>query len=369
MKLRIAIIGTRGIPNYYGGFEQAAQFIGEGLAKKGHAVTVYNSYTHPYKEKSWRRIKIVHCKDPENWMGSFGQFLYDLNCIRHARKQQFDIWLFFGYTSSSIWRKWYSRKAVIIYNMDGLEWKRSKYSKPVQKFLQYAEKLAIKYSDAHIADSVAIQSYLNNKYPISSEYIPYGADISEGENKPLPADLAVTNKKYFMLMARMEPENNVEIILKGFSNSNSENKFLVVGNTKTKHGKKLLEKFKNDDRIVFTGGIFDKDTIRTLRKYCIAYFHGHSVGGTNPSLLEAMADKPLIVAHNNPFNQAVLGNDAFYFSNANDIKQIIEKPQMIEDANARITRNFQKIKEIYNWEKVIEQYESFIMRSYILKNQ
>lgn len=369
MKLKIAIIGTRGIPNNYGGFEQAAQFISAGLVERGHDVTVYNSNLNPYKQDNWNGVNIVHRKDAENWLGSFGQFIYDLNCIRHARKQHFDVWIFLGYTSSSIWGRLYPADATIISNMDGLEWKRSKYSKPVQKFLRYAEKLAVKYSEAYIADSVLIQSYLKDKYQITSQYIPYGAEISNDENKTILEQLGIEERKYFVALARMEPENNIELILKGFTESNSKHKFLVIGNNKNRFGRKISKMYKNDPRIIFIGALFDQILLRTIRKYCLAYFHGHSVGGTNPSLLEAMADKALITAHDNAFNRAVLGNDAMYFSNHDDIRQIVESAELSEENPERTGNNFRKIKKFYTWEKIIAEYERFILQSFLQKKQ
>src|SRR5690606_25316653 len=138
--MKIAIVGARGIPNFYGGFEQFAEYLSLGLVQKGHDVTVYNSHTHPYQEPTWNGVKIIHCKDPEDKIGTAGQFIYDLNCIRDARKRDYDIILQLGYTSSSIWG-WLMprRKSIVTTNMDGLEWKRTKYSKKVQKFLLFAE--------------------------------------------------------------------------------------------------------------------------------------------------------------------------------------------------------------------------------------
>src|SRR5689334_4059993 len=135
--MKIAIIGTRGIPNRYGGFEQITEFLSEGLVKQNHSVYVYNSHTHPYQEKTWKGVHIIHCYDPEHRLGTAGQFIYDLNCILDARKRDFDILLFLGYTSSSVWQIFFPRKSIIVSNMDGLEWKRSKYSRPVQRFLMY----------------------------------------------------------------------------------------------------------------------------------------------------------------------------------------------------------------------------------------
>ena len=161
--MKIAIIGTRGIPNHYGGFEQFAEYVSVGLVQKGHEVIVYNSHTHPFQGNEFKGVRIIHCKDPEDKIGTAGQFVYDLNCILDARKRDFDIILQLGYTSSSIWSRLFPKKAILTTNMDGLEWKRTKYSKKVQKFLQYAESLAIKHSDHLISDSIGIQNYIQEK--------------------------------------------------------------------------------------------------------------------------------------------------------------------------------------------------------------
>ena len=136
--MKIGILGTRGIPNFYGGFEQFAQYLSEAFVKKGHEVHVYNSHTHPYEKNEWNGVKLIHCYDPENTIGTVGQFIYDLNCILDSRKREFDIILQLGYTSSSVWNWIFPKKSIIMTNMDGFEWKRSKYSKPVQQFLLFA---------------------------------------------------------------------------------------------------------------------------------------------------------------------------------------------------------------------------------------
>ena len=134
--MKIAILGSRGIPNYYGGFEQFTEYLAQGLVLRGHDISVYSSANHPYQESEWNGVKIVHERDPEHKLGTLGQFIYDLNCILHSRKQNFDIILQLGYTSNGIWGWLLSSDHIITTNMDGLEWKRTKYSKPVQQFLK-----------------------------------------------------------------------------------------------------------------------------------------------------------------------------------------------------------------------------------------
>jgi glycosyltransferase involved in cell wall biosynthesis len=364
MKLRVAILGTRGIPNHYGGFEHISEYVSEGLVKRGHSVSVYNSHNHAYQAKSWNGVEIIHCYDPEYIMGAAGQFVYDLNCLLDARKRKFDVVLIMGYTSSSVWGKLYPPNSTIITNMDGLEWKRSKYSPSVQKFLRYAEKLAVKHSQFYISDSMVIKSYLADKYNVNSKYIPYGADLfSDAEREQVDSAEAL-KEDYFLLMARMEPENNIETILEGFNNSSSHRKFKVLGDTGNRFGKFITDKFKNDERIEFKGSIYDTGKVRSLQNNSYLYFHGHSVGGTNPSLLEAMASEALIAAHNNPFNKSVLNSDAFYFSNAREVRNLVETVQRHDLEKLMVSNNLHKIKYQFNWEKIVDEYEQFIVESH-----
>ena len=361
MKLKIAILGTRGIPNYYGGFEHVSEYVSEGLVKKGHSVTVYNSHNHPYTAPAWNGVEIVHCYDPEYLVGTAGQFAYDFNCLMDARKRNFDVLILMGYTSSSVWGNLYPKNSAIITNMDGLEWKRSKYSKPVQRFLRYAEKLAVKHSQFYISDSRIIKLYLKDKYNITSRYIPYGADLFSDNEREQFDKTEVLKEDYFLLMARMEPENNIEAILEGFSNSNSKKSFKVLGDTGNRFGKFITNRFERDNRIQFKGAIFDNSAVRSLQNNSYLYFHGHSVGGTNPSLLEAMASEALIAAHNNPFNKSVLNTDAFYFNNATEVRHLVENVQRDDMEKTMVKNNLHKIQSQFNWVRIIDEYEEFIL--------
>ncbi|RYY90303.1 MAG: DUF1972 domain-containing protein, partial [Chitinophagaceae bacterium] len=307
--LRIAILGTRGIPNRYGGFEQISETLAEGLLRRGHTVTVYCSDTHPDKSAQWHGIQRVLCKDPETKLGTFGQFLYDRACLQHARGEDYDALLFMGYTSSSVWGPWFPRNCAILSNMDGLEWKRSKYSLPVQRFLRAAEALAVRYSQRHIADSPVIKQYLDERYGISSTYIPYGAEVQRHRSPAALEPLELQPDGYFMLMARMEPENHVAEILEGYAASGSTKAMVVVGSTANRYGQALARRYEKHTGVRFLGSIFDQELVHQLRAQASLYFHGHSVGGTNPSLLEAMGSGALIAAHRNPFNATVLGED------------------------------------------------------------
>jgi glycosyltransferase involved in cell wall biosynthesis len=368
-KLKVGILGTRGIPNNYGGYEQAATYLSAGLVERGYEVTVYNSHNHPFREKIWNGVEIVRCYDPEHQAGTAGQFIYDLNCIRHARKRNYDVLLLLGYTSSSVWGRFYPKRTVIISNMDGLEWKRAKYAAPVKKYLKIAEKWAVQYSDHLIADSPEIQSYLQATYAVASRHIPYGAEIRRDESITALEKFGVEKGEYYLLVARMEPENSIEMILDGFVSADSGKQFIVVGNATNKFGRKMQQKFGARKKISFIGSLFDQQQLHSLKAFCSLYFHGHSVGGTNPSLLEAMASRCPVAAHDNPFNKAVLGVDGTFFSNAADVQKIISTPVGDGAQQEWINNNLEKINRQYNWPAIIDQYANYINECMAQKNQ
>lgn len=354
--MKVGILGSRGIPNHYGGFEQFAEYLALGLAKRGVEVWVYNSHTHPYKEAKWKGVNLIHCHDPEDRIGTAGQFIYDLNCINDSRKRGFDVLLQLGYTSSSVWHWRLPHKTRIITNMDGLEWKRSKYSPVVRKFLKYAEKLAVKSSHALVADSEAIRDYLLEDYGVHSTYIPYGAEIYHPGARDRLAEFNLNAKEYFLAIARFQPDNHIEEIIKGVLGSGTKIPLLVIGSTQNKFGNYLVRKYASE-QIRFPGGIFDPELLNQLRFNSKLYFHGHSAGGTNPSLLEAMAASAPICAHDNPFNRSVLGNDAFYFTSHNEITtQINSGVGALHYQISMISNNLQKIRSEYNWDKVVTAY-------------
>jgi glycosyltransferase involved in cell wall biosynthesis len=359
-KLKIGILGTRGIPNHYGGFEQFAEHLSLGLRQKGHEVSVYNSSLHPYKEKEWNGVQLIHCKDLENKIGTAGQFIYDWNCINDARKRNFDVLLHLGYTSDSVWHWRWPKKAANIVNMDGLEWQRSKYNKPTQRFLKWAESLAAKNAHSLIADSPAIRDHLIVQYNKIPVYIPYGAEIFTQPDPEVIEKYGILPRNYFLLIARMEPENNIEMIIQGYLASVSRYPLFVIGNITNKFGKYITSKY-NDPRVKYSDAIYDRHELDNLRYYSALYFHGHTVGGTNPSLIEAMACGSYIAAHDNRFNKAVLNTEANYFSTPGDIQSIISKPEAISTLEQWKKSNIEKIRITYNQEKIVDSYEKMML--------
>ena len=218
----MAILGSRGIPNQYGGFEQFAEKLSVGLAAAGVQVWVYCSHTNPCKDAIWKGVQRIRCFDPEPWLGQAGQFIYDLNCILDARRRNFDIIYQLGYTSNAVWHGLLPKHPKVVTNMDGLEWQRSKYSKPVQSFLKKAEHWAVRSSHLLVADSPAIRDYIAAKYNKLPEYIPYGADIPTLPDKALHAQHGLSAGEYYLVIARLQPDNNTDMIIRGFLEAGTE---------------------------------------------------------------------------------------------------------------------------------------------------
>jgi glycosyltransferase involved in cell wall biosynthesis len=354
--LKIAILGIRGIPNRHGGFDRAAEELSVRLAKMGHDVTVYNTDDHPFDGPSWHGVNIKRVFSREQSLGIIGTFLFDYLSLKDAVNGQFDIIFELGHYPSAIFFSLLRHtQAILITNIDGLCWMRPKWSRPIRRFILHCEQTAVRQSHALIADHPAIQAYCLSRYGKHAHHIAYGAVIPRGNNLTQLEYLGLKAREYFILVARLEPENNIEMILDGYLASNSSLPFVVVGELNTRHSKNLVKKYKNKPGVRFVGAIYDYEALSGLRQHSQAYFHGHSVGGTTPSLLEAMACQATISAHDNPFNRGILDQDAHYFSSPKDITQFIA--QGPQNNLQQQQKNLAKIRQRYNWDLITHQHE------------
>ncbi len=359
--MKIAFLGTKGIPNNYGGFEQFAEYLSVLLAKRGHAVTVYNPSFHGYQQSEFEGVQIVKIFSPEKWIGGAANFLYDHLCLQHALRQDYDVIYEAGYHSVAFSYKLLGirkyQKPVIITNMDGLEWKRSKWSYAVQKLIKGLEKIAVQESPYLISDNPGIRQYYLDHFHRDSFFVPYGADPVTDFDPQHLSKYEVAPNGYFLLIARMEPENNIELILEGHANARHPSPFLVVGNYENAFGRTMYEKYGS--RVRFLGSIYNKEVLDSLRHFSKAYFHGHSVGGTNPSLLEAMSCRSFIFSHDNAFNRGVLGEEAIYFASNEELMGHFQSVEELLTAHGRLykDRNFEKITRVYNWDSITQRHE------------
>jgi len=360
--MRIAIAGTRGIPNAYGGFEQFAEYLAAGLARRGHQVLVYLPDFHPYREPAFQGAILRRIPSPEHILGSAANFTYDYLCLKDAIRDGYDVVLECGYgTAAPALALCRLKRTRVVTNMDGMEWQRAKWSAPVKWLTRKFEALAVARSHLLVADNQGIQTYLLETYGARSEYIPYGADLVGPLDAAPLAAYHVQSGVYSMLIARLEPENNVGMILDGHVAAGLACPLLVVGNHRTAYGAHLVERFAAFPGIRFLGPVYDKGALDLLRQHAAWYFHGHSVGGTNPSLLEAMACGARIAAHDNPFNRAVVADGARYFATSAEVSEILQSPPETRgEASAAINRA--RIVSEYSWDSVISRYEAAFVK-------
>jgi len=359
--MKIAIIGTRGIPNHYGGFEQFAEVLSQELVKNGILVSTYCPHNHYYKEKIWNGVMLIHKFCPHFLGSSLSQFVYDLLCIIDSNKRNFDIVYHLGYTSSAIWFGLHKKNTRIVTNMDGIEWQRKKYKHTGKMFLKYAENKAIKMSHCLIADSEEIKKYLVKKFSVEVKYLSYPASVTESFTSSDGLPLPFEPQKYYLSICRLEPENNVEMIIEAYNNSQVIEPLIIIGNNNTKYGKFLMRKYCSSN-VIFYGSLYDKIKLDKIRYHSKLYLHGHSVGGTNPSLLEAMAAKALICAHDNPFNREVLGENAFFYKCSMDLTNLLHLITEKSDYQTMIFQNFTLIKQKYQPEYICKEYLSLFTK-------
>jgi glycosyltransferase involved in cell wall biosynthesis len=353
--MNIAIAGTRGIPACYGGFETFAEQLSIRLVARGHRVTVFcEARDNPVEQ--YRGVKLRHL--PVRNVGPLATVLYDAECLWHARSG-FDVIYMLGYGSSAICWLPRLRGTQVWINMDGLEWARTKWNPIARLYLRLSEAFALRTPNRIITDAAAIKTNLQSRYrklPLC-DVIPYGCEIV---STALPENLTsfgLTPGSYYLVVCRFEPENLIREIIDGFLQSSTQARLVLVGDNASKSPYvRSLARYKSD-RILFTGPVYDVQRIQALRYFCRAYLHGHNVGGTNPSLLEAMGCGNVVIANENPFNREVLGDSGLFFSTRNDVSACID---FVDSGQAGLAgmkvQVVERVKQFYTWDRITDYY-------------
>lgn len=352
--MKIGLLGTRGIPNQYGGFEEFAEKVTNYWINEGHEVLVYcEGGNESYEDILQNGVKRIFMKTFQKYLRSFYPFLYDYQSTKDALKRNCDIIYHAGYQSSALGNFFLKKKLTtkLVYNMDGLEWKRTKWSRIIQIVTKYFEKQAANSGALLIADNKGIQKYLLSEYKVESELISYGADKVENPNCEILKEFNLIPKSYNILVARFEPENSLEVIIK--AHISAKQQLLIISNDSTAYYSELLPLMSTSKFVNFLGPIYEKKILNALRAYSQFYFHGHTVGGTNPSLLEALACRCNILAHDNPFNRDVLKKNGYYWKNSEEIVSMLLNSSMLKfDAEEQI----KYLSSNYSWEHVAKNH-------------
>jgi len=356
--MKIALIGTRGIPAHYGGFETCAEELSKRLVKKGHEVWVYGrSGYYEKKLKDYEGVKLVYF--PEVKIKALDTLSHTFLSLIHALTKKYDIILVFNYANSPllIFPKFLGKKVIL--HMDGLEWSREKWKGFGERYFKFAEWLSTKLSIELIADSKSIGAYFKEKYGKNSLFIPYGADLKSSREKHLLKQFCLEPQEYFLQITRFEPENNPLLSIEAFQRMETNKRLVLVGGVqyKTEYAKEIFA--VKDPRIRLLGFIYDKRILRELLCNCYAYIHGNEVGGTNPALLQAMASGCFVISRDVPFNREVLQNAGIYFQkNVDDILEkmcwALHRP---DETKRKGEEGRSIIRNIYSWETVVDEYE------------
>ncbi|EPT8874545.1 DUF1972 domain-containing protein [Cronobacter dublinensis] len=346
---RVAIVGTVGIPACYGGFESLVENLTKYKSEDCQYYIFCSSKHYPNKIKKHNGAELIYIPIKANGVQSI---LYDIFSLWKCLFLKVDTILILG-VSGCIFLPIFKliSKSKIVTNIDGLEWKREKWRKAVQKFLKLSEFFAVKYSHAIVTDNEAITNYVKKEYNKSSFTIAYGGDHAI---KTARKDINL-KKSYALGLCRIEPENNVELILDAFSTINEKLKF--VGNWEASaYGRALKKVYSKYDNIELINPIYDIDQLYILRGGCHKYIHGHSAGGTNPSLVEMMHFGVPIFAFDCEFNRYSTNNKAFYFKNAQHLNELIKDNDLQKlDDNASYMKNYAQ--ENYTWKRITAAYE------------
>jgi glycosyltransferase involved in cell wall biosynthesis len=355
--MKIAILGTRGIPARYGGFETFAEKLASGLSAHGLDVTVFCEAGGDSAPEVYLGAKLQTVTAPS--LGHFHTILYDLKCLWAARKG-YDVVYMLGYGTAPfclIPRLWGTEVWI---NPDGLEWARAKWSFLAKCYFRLMEWSSIHAANRLIADAEAIAANLANRHGKikNCTVIRYGCEVIESPPAAAPlAEWGLTPGSYYLVVCRLEPENHVKEILQAFQRSRSKKEMIVVGNHLT--GESYVKNLRElkDTRIRMIGTVYDQQKLTCLRYHSFAYMHGHSVGGTNPSLLEAMGCGNLVFAHDNPFNRETLGPCGYYFA---DEKELTEAIQAAEEHEEELAQRREAAKNRaradYRWSDIVSSY-------------
>lgn len=354
--MKIAIIGTQGLPNQYGGFETLADYLVKNLSSR-HDITVYcssKSIGRGADEYCGAKLRYVNVADH----GASG-ILYDTLCLLDAQKQNFDVLLVLG-TLSLPSIPFLSKKTMdkVVSNFGGLDWLRSKWSPFAQKVIYRTVKMSVKYSKEIISDNKKIQDYVKQDFGKDSHLIAYGGDQSQ--HLPITPEMAekypFLKGKYAFEVARIQPDNNIEMLMKAFMMADSI-PFVLVGNwNKSEYGIEIKKQYEGNKNLILLDAIYDKSILDVLRSNCYFYVHGHSAGGTNPSLCEAMNLGLPIMAFSNGYNQNTTFHKAIYFKDVNQLKEMILS--VSDEELKRIGQDMKRLaNEHYRWEFIASEYE------------
>ncbi|WP_134741403.1 DUF1972 domain-containing protein [Nocardioides sp. 503] len=356
--MRIAMLGTRGVPACYGGFETAVEEIGHRLVLQGHEVTVY-CRGGTDTSSSYRGMELVHL--PSLKGKAVETLSHTALSVAHLMTHpRHDVALVFNSANAPFLPFLRLNRTPVAVHVDGLEWKRAKWGRAGRHYYRWAESYAVRWADALIADAQGIADYYADEFGAGTELISYGSPIQVSPAGDRLAELELDPGGFHLVVARFEPENHVAEVVEGYHRSGAALPLLVVGSAPyaDEYTARVHRAADGDPRIRLVGGLWDQEQLDQLYAHCLTYLHGHSVGGTNPSLLRAMGAGADVIAYDVTFNREVLGDEGGYFSAAGDLPDLLlaaeRQPAL---ARERGVLNRARAAQRYDWLEVAASYE------------
>lgn len=378
----VFIIGSRGLPAQYGGFETFVdQLVSHQVSPDIQYHVACLSNNQAYQHFDFKGIDCFTIKAPR--LGPARVIAYDMMAInyalKHIKKQGIEQSIFYvlgntiGAFVAPFARKIHKMGGRFYINPDGLEWKRAKWAKPIQAYLKYSEKIMTRHADLVISDNPGIESYIKEAYPWSkTTYIAYGTDLSptslnsqDNKVREFYQKWQTQEKNYYLILGRFVPENNYETAIREFMASSTKRDLVIICN---QEGNPYFEElrartgFDQDPRVKFVGTVYDQDLLKYIRKEAFAYIHGHEVGGTNPGLLEALAQTDLNLVLGVSFNQTVAKDSAHYWTKeTGNLAHLIDRVDSLEDVSEWGQRAKANMKQNFTWEKIVGEYEELFL--------
>lgn len=361
--MKIAIMGIRGIPANYGGFETFAEHLSTRLAQKGHQVTVYGrTNIIDYKEKYYKGVEIVTL--PTISHKYFDTVAHTFLCVFHSLVRKFDVILVCNSANAAFsFIPRLSGKKVAI-NVDGLEWQRDKWNLAGRLFYRLSEFLATIFSDQVVTDSIFIKGYYQKRFKKFSTFIPYGALTEKEPTTEVLEKFHVKPDRYILYVSRLEPENNAHLVVRAFEQVKTDMNLVIVGDApySTNYIREL--KSTTDPRIIFTGYVFGKG-YREFQSHAYIYVQATEVGGTHPALLEGMGFGNCVLANDVPEHREVIKDAGSYFktSDCPDLKHkmqyLIDHPETVMQYQAQAVA---RIEQAYTWDQISDSYEQLFLK-------
>jgi glycosyltransferase involved in cell wall biosynthesis len=361
----VSILGTRGIPAQHGGFETFAERLALHLTRRGWAVSVYcqaDGDTATAADR-WQGIERIHI--PTSLAGAAGTAQFDLRSTWHALRRRPGVVMTLGYNTALLGLLYRVSGLTQLINMDGMEWRRSKWSLPMRAWFYANERLGCWLGDHLVADHPSIAEHLATRVRADKIcMIPYGADAIQAAARDPLAPLGLEPDGYVLLVARPEPENSIAEIVQAFSRKPRGLKLVVLGRyDATRHAFHRRVRALAGPEVIFPGAIYEKATLAALRFHCRFYVHGHQVGGTNPSLVEALGAGNAVLAHDNRFNRWVAGGAARYFATPDECAAGFDTLAG-DGAELAALRAASRVRhqEAFTWDRVLGEYEELLDR-------